>query len=263
MVNKALDTLAIAPHPDDVEMCCGGTLAKLASHGHRVGILDLTRGELASNGSPKQRALEAELATQELGLTYRSNLGLPDGFIANTLSGDGPDLGASGAVALMVDIIRSHQPTIIFAPSIGARHPDHVATARLVERAVFFAGVKNYPTLSEKEPFRPRRLLRYLMRVGLSPDFVVDVSEVYDKKLRAMSCYGSQLVRDESRISTLANAPQSHTALEARDRVFGGLIGVKYAEGFMLDGTIHIDDPVRHFGNTQPAVLFQNESRRR
>ena len=102
-----------------------------------------------------------------------------------------------------------------------------------------------------------------MMRAGLRPGFVVDVSEVYEKKRQAIQCYQSQFIRDSVTVSTLANAPESHLALEARDRVFGGLIGVPYAEGFMLDGTIHINDPINHFSHAQPAVLFQDESERR
>ena len=263
MVNHTLDALAIAPHPDDVEMCCGGTLAKLVSLGHKVGILDLTRGELASNGTPEGRAEESAQAAQVLGLTSRQNLGLADGFIANALSADSTDRGIDGPVAQLVSIIRSCTPTIIFGPSAASRHPDHVATARLVERAVFFAGVKNYPCAVRSEPFRPKRVLRYMMRAGLRPDFVVDITSFHVDKQRAISCYGSQVRRDSLQVPTLANAPLSHSALEARDAVFGGLIGVSYAEGFTLDGTVHIEDPISHFLTAQPAVLFQSEEERR
>ena len=263
MVIQTLDALAISPHPDDAEMCCGGTLAKLVSRGHRVGILDLTRGELASNGTPEERARESAEAAKVIGLAYRGNLDLPDGFIANTLSGDGPTQGPAGPVARLVGILRSLRPTILLAPPAAARHPDHVAAARLTERAVFFAGVKKYPAQSEAATFRPRRVISYMMRAGLSPDFVVDVSEVYETKRRAVSCYASQLARGVERVSTLANAPESHDALEARDRVFGGLIGVNYAEGFTLDGTLSIDNPVSHFATARPAVLFQDGKDRR
>ena len=263
VVDQTLDLLAISPHPDDVEMCCGGTLAKLASQGYQVGILDLTRGELASNGTPEQRAQEAAQAAQILGLTYRSNLALPDGFLSTLLSKDSKEEEGTGPVALLVHIIRSYRPSLIFAPPAAARHPDHVAAARLVERSVFFAGVKNYAASSELQAFRPRRVLRYMMRAGLRPGFVVDVSEIYEKKRQAIQCYHSQFTRDSSTVSTLANAPKSHSALEARDRVFGGLIGVDYAEGFMLDGTMHVDNPIAHFSQAQPAVLFQDESERR
>ena len=258
MVDTPLDALAIAPHPDDAEMCCGGTLAKLVSLGHRVGILDLTQGELASNGSPEERALEASQAASVLGLSFRANLKLPDGFLMSMLASDSPELGHDGPVSQIIDVIRTTRPSVVFAPSMAARHPDHIAAAQLVNRAQFLSGVKNYPSATPSPPFRPKRLLRYLLRVGLSPDFVVDISDFHHLKSRALNCYQSQVVRQHHTVSTLANAPQSHHALEARDAVFGGLIGVRYAEGFTLDETIHIDDPVSHFAQAQPATLFQD-----
>ena len=246
MKETDLDALAFAAHPDDAEIGCGGTLASLAQRGYRVGIVDLTEGELASRGTPQERRREAQEAAAVLGLALRENLGLPDGGVRAE-----PDQLQAVAFCL-----RRHRPALVLAPHAAARHPDHRGAADLIERAGFLAGLRRYrPDLP---PHQPHRILFYGERYALRAAFVVDVSAVYDRKLKALSCYRSQLYNPDAvdQPLTLIGAPETLAVVEARDRSCGALLGVSFAEAFTLRESLAIDDPVEFFRHALPAHAF-------
>ncbi|HEX9639153.1 MAG TPA: bacillithiol biosynthesis deacetylase BshB1 [Acidobacteriota bacterium] len=246
MSETDLDVLAFAAHPDDAEMGCGGTLASLAQRGYRVGVADLTLGELASRGTPDERQREAQEAAAVLCLAARENLKLPDGGLR-------PEPAQLQAV---VECLRRHRPALVLAPHPAARHPDHRGAARLVEQACFLAGLRRYRP--ERAPFMPRRVLFYGERYALRPAFVVDVSAVYDRKLKALSCYRSQLYDPSAadQPNTLIGAQETLAVLEARDRSCGALAGVSFAEAFTVRESLAIDDPVEFFRSALPAHVF-------
>jgi len=238
------DVVVFAPHPDDAELCCGGTLATLAAQGHRVAIVDLTRGELASNGTPETRAEEAAQASAALGLAHRENLGLPDGFLTAD-AGYGTaaaDAGAGTALARLVETLRRLKPSLVLAPWRQARHPDHRVTSELVRRAVFFAGVRKFGGPDAAAPHTVARTLFYQMRFVFTPSIVVDVTEALDAKRQAIACYGSQVTRQDSDVATLANAPLGQTALQARDQYYGAMIGRPAGEPFAAEAPVAARD---------------------
>lgn len=239
------DLLAFGAHPDDVELSCGGWLALAASRGQRVVIVDLTRGELATNGSPAIRAEEAEAAGEVLGVASRENLELPDG----ELRADDPD-----QLAAVVEALRHHRPTLALAPWLEARHPDHAATGHLVERATFLAGVTRYrPDLGA--PHRPVRLVFYPERREVQPSFVVDITAFADVKAQAIACHRSQFGGDGT--PTLINAPLGLEAFAVRDRYWGATIGVRHGEPYKVRAPIPLPDPLAVLGeDAPPPVLF-------
>jgi len=241
-----LDALAFGPHPDDVELFCGGTLALLSASGYRVGVVDLTRGELATNGTPEERAVESAEAARVLGLAHRENLGLPDGFID---PGGGyaevPRLGpAQTQLGRVVEAIRRLRPEIVLAPLAAARHPDHEAASALVTRAVFFAGVGGFTTEPALSRWAPRDVLYYPMRVGATPSLCVDVSAHHATKRAAIACYVSQLGLGPDAQPTLVNDPRNVRVVLERDRHWGAHVGVEAAEAFILRSTLGVADPI-------------------
>ena len=237
MTDYGVDALAFGAHPDDVELFCGGTLIRLAELGYATGVVDLTRGEKASNGSPDERAREAAAAAAELGAAFRDNLDLPD-------TGLGP---TEPQLAAVVGVLRRRRPELVLAPWIEDRHPDHAAAAALVTRAVFFAGVRRFaPEAGER--FVPRRLLYYAMRHRMPPSFILDTSAAVARKARAIACYASQIGRrpgDDT--PTLISAPGAMAAIEARDRYYGSMIGTAAGEPLRSPATPGLVDPIRHF----------------
>lgn len=215
-----VDILAIGPHPDDVELGAGGTLAVHARRGLRVAILDLSRGELASNGTPAGRLEEAARAAAILGVAARYNLGLPDG-------GLGPEPGQVGALARA---LRAFRPRLVLMPFAPDRNPDHGGAALLIERALFAAGLRRYE--AELPPHRVELAAAYFINDSAPPAFVVDVTDVYEVKRRAIAAHASQF--DPAGSPTVINRPSFLAAIEARDRYFGSLVGTGYAEGFVL-----------------------------
>jgi len=232
-----VDVLAFGPHPDDVELFAGGTMIRLAQLGHRTAVIDLTRGERASHGTPEERARECEAASAILGLAWRENLELPDTALA-------PE---PAQIARAVTALRKHRPELVLIPWIEERHPDHAAAGALLSRAVFFAGVRQYPGASG-ERFVPRQVLHYAMRHRLAPSFVVDTTGSAAEKARAVACYRSQLTRragDDD--PTLISAPSAWAAIEARDRYYGSMIGTAHGEPLRAAAVPGLVDPVRHF----------------
>jgi bacillithiol biosynthesis deacetylase BshB1 len=247
-----IDVLAIGPHPDDVELFCGGTVIALAGLGHETAVVDLTRGELGSRGTVEERAGEAAAAAEVLGLAWRENLGLPDGFIDPA-----PD---SPHLPVVVAAIRRHRPELLLVPWSEERHPDHVAASALLTRAVFFAALRKFDA-SGAAPFSPRQVLYYEMRHRITPSFIVDTSGAWETKSRAIACHASQLARQDAASTTLIGSPLALAAIEARDRYRGSQIGVRYGEAFRCAQVPGIVDPLAH-ARTNPfpgAHAFESE----
>ncbi|MBR9979137.1 MAG: bacillithiol biosynthesis deacetylase BshB1 [Bacteroidetes bacterium] len=228
-----LDMLAFAPHPDDAELYCAGTLLMSAREGGRVGIVDLTRGELSTRGTPERRVEETAEATRILGLAYRGNMDFPDGDISNT--GD-------NRLALIREI-RRLRPRVVLLPWHRDRHPDHEHASIVVREALFAAGLRRIVTMDEagaaQEAFRPARAYYYMMSEDFTPAFIVDISEVFERKLAAIDAYGSQFysgetVKDaEKGAETYISDPSFLPSLIGRARRLGFHVGGEYGEGFV------------------------------
>jgi len=222
MENLKLDILAFGAHADDVEIGMGGTIAKYASEGKRIGICDLTKAEMSSNGTVVTRLQEAEKAAEILGVKVRKALDLPDRglFLKEEY------------IKKIVEIIRFYRPAIVFAPYFDDRHPDHGSCARLVEEAVFSAAVRKYGENRNLPSHRPDTLYFYMINGFHKPDFVVDISNEMSKKIEALNAYESQFTKGESTFDTpLVNGYIE--SVEAREKLFGKEVGVQFAEGFM------------------------------
>lgn len=218
-----LDLLAFAPHPDDAELGAGGILAAHAARGLRVGVVDLTAGEMGENGDAAVRAAEAAAAARVLGLAVRENLGLPDARLA----ADEP------SVARVVEAIRRHRPRLVLAPYWDDPHPDHRAASTLVAAAAFKAGLGKYePGLP---PHRPRRVLHYFINTEVAPSLIVDVSAAYGAKEAALAAHRSQFQRATgAEAPTPINDPSYLARIRARDARWGASIGAAYGEGLLL-----------------------------
>ena len=211
------------PHPDDIEIGLGGTVARHTAAGHHVALCDLTRGELSSNGTVEQRQVEATLAAQVLGVDSRENLGWPDGAIAAT----------PAMIRSAVDVIRRHRPRTVAIPYWDDRHPDHMAASHVLRVAAFSSALRRYET--DRDPWRPDWLCYYFINDDAPPSFVVDVSAHYRKKREALECYGSQFApTGEDTVATRLTSATFSQLIESRDARFGALAGVAFAEGFVV-----------------------------
>src|SRR5262245_38870213 len=219
-----MDLLVFGPHPDDAEIGLGGAIARHTAEGYSVGIVDLTAGELSSNGTPETRRVEANEAAAVLGVASRENLGWPDGGIANT-----PDLVRSAA-----EIIRRHRPRAIAVPHWQDRHPDHVRASDVLTSAAFASGLRRYQ--ADGDPWRAEWICYYFINDSVAPSFVVDVSAHYEKKWAALACYRSQFTPPAAggTVATRLNATTFRTLVESRDAQFGALAGVAFAEGVVV-----------------------------
>ena len=231
-----LDLLVFGPHPDDIEIGLGGTVARHVALGFRVGLCDLTVGEMASNGTPEQRLAEAEAAREVLGAAWRENLRLPDGGLA-------PE--SAGQVRAVVEMVRRWQPRVVAAPHDRDRHPDHAGASRLLTRAVFMAGLRRYP--HGGDPWRPDWICYYFVNDADRPSFVVDVSRYYDVKRRALACHVSQFgAPADERVSTRLTSSRFRQLIESRDAQFGAGAGVAFAEGIVVREPIVRPDLFKH-----------------
>ena len=221
-----LDLLVLAAHPDDAELGCGGTIAKHVEMGWKVGIVDLTKGELGTRGNAETRAQEAAASSKILGLTARHNLGLPDGFFQNDRAHQ----------LEVVKAIRHFQPDIVLANAIYDRHPDHGRGSDLAFSACFLAGLPKVVTAwqgGNQEAWRPKVIYHYIQSQSIPPAFVVDVSDQWEKKMAAVRAYKTQFYDPNStEPETFISNPGFMKLLEARGIEFGYGIGVKYGEGF-------------------------------
>jgi bacillithiol biosynthesis deacetylase BshB1 len=218
----AVDLLAFGPHPDDIEIGLGGTIARYATLKLRVGLCDLTTGEMGSNGTPQERLAESDAARAVLGAAWRVNLGWPDRRIGR----DPAHLEEA------VAFIRQHQPRTVAAPYWSDRHPDHVAASELLTEAVFNAGLRRYP--GQGAAWKADWICYYFINDGAVPSFLVDVSDQYDRKRAALDCHASQFQRRGSDEATRLNTPLFRQLVESRDAHFGALAGVSWAEGLVV-----------------------------
>ncbi|MBS1529055.1 MAG: bacillithiol biosynthesis deacetylase BshB1 [Bacteroidetes bacterium] len=223
-----LDILVLPVHPDDAELGCSGTIVKEIALGRKVGIVDLTRGELGTRGSVDIRNKEAEASAKILGLSVRENLDLPDGFFENTREYQ----------LKVITAIRKFQPEIVITNAYHDRHPDHGRASQLVGDAAFLSGLRKIETSIDggpQEAWRPRNVLHFIQDNYIRPDIVVDVTAYWDKKVESIHAFGSQFFnpnwKDEPQ--TYISSPEFMAVIEARAKEFGKSIGVKYAEGFL------------------------------
>jgi len=230
-----LDLLAIAAHPDDVELTCGGTLLKMAQRGYKTGILDLTAGEMGTRGTPETRAREAARAAQILKVSYRGTLGVPDSDVQ-------PSRQHKLAVAKKIRELRPH--TVIL-PYWEARHPDHYHASTLGYEGCFLAGLKALPIAGE--PFRPFKILYCTSFEGMPPTFVVDITKEYPIRRRAILAYVSQFrpAKSERKQRVFLAIDELDSKMDLLARRNGDLIGVKYGEPFLQKEAMQVDDIVK------------------
>ncbi len=227
-----VDVLAIAAHPDDMELICGGTLIRAQMFGRSTGILDLAAGEMASRGTPELRAIEAAAAAKVMGVSVRENLGLPDGGITNT-----PETRAKVAI-----VIRRLQPKIIVTHSLHGRHPDHPIVAQLARDASFVAGLKKIePSIP---PHRPLKVIHALSfrEDNTRPTFVVDITDAFEKKLEAIACYKSQFGDAVQAGEVYPNGEPLADLIRHHAAHYGSLIRCRYGEPFYTTETMRVDD---------------------
>lgn len=234
-----LDLLIFSVHPDDAELGCAGTIFKLQQAGKRIGIIDLTRGELGSRGTPELRLQEAQAASEVLGLAHRGNLGFRDGFFQND----------EAHQLAIIQQIRRFRPSMVIGNAPEDRHPDHGRASELVRDAAFLSGLRKIETEwggRSQEAWRPKKLCYFIQDRYLEPDFVVDVTPFFEKKMEAVSAFGSQFNNPDT-----SKDPQTYIStsdfwhfLEARSRGMGHKIGVTHGEGFLVAQPIRLHSPL-------------------
>ena len=231
-----LDILAFGAHPDDVEISAGGTLLKYAAQGKKIGIIDLTQGELSTRGNIELRAKESQKASDFLGLTIRENLKMKDGFFEQNES----------SIKSIIEKIRQYKPTMVMANSNSDRHPDHGRAGKLVEEACFYAGLEKIKTeISgvEQEAYRPDLVLHYIQDYHIEPDILFDISAFERKKLELIKCFPSQFYNPDSMESdTPISGEHFFDAIIGRLATYGRSIGVNYAEGFNINRRFGVND---------------------
>lgn len=231
-----LDILAVGSHPDDVELSCGATLAKEISRGKKVGILDLTRGELGTRGSAEIRDKEAQEAANILGVSVRENLAFADAFFVNDQAHQ----------LEIVKVLRKYRPEIVLCNAVEDRHIDHGKGSKLVSDACFLSGLRKITTTldgKDQKAWRPAQVYHYIQWKNLSPDFVVDVTGFIDKKLTAVKAYASQIYDPESKepISPIATK-NFLDSITYRAQDLGRIIGTAYGEGFTVERFVAVDN---------------------
>jgi N-acetylglucosamine malate deacetylase 1 len=229
-----LHILAIGVHPDDVELGCAGTLLAAIEEGKKVGILDLTKGELGTRGTIETRKVEARNAATILGIEVRENLGMADGFFQND----------EAHQRLLIAAIRKYQPDIILANAPEDRHPDHGRSAKLISDAAFLSGLRKIETQIDgvvQEAWRPSYVFHYIQDRFIQPSFVIDISKHMDKKIESVLAYTTQFYNpDLQEPQTYISSPQFIESVKARALMLGKRIGVQYAEGYISEKMIGI-----------------------
>jgi len=227
-----LDLIAFGVHPDDIELSCSGTLLVEKQRGRKVGVIDLTRGELGTRGDAETRRTEAKASAEILGLDMRENLEMADGFFENNEENK----------RKIIRALRTYRPEIIICNAIDDRHPDHGRSARLVSDAAFLAGLIKIQTADDEgkdqAPWRPKYVFNYIQDLYLNPDFVMDISGVFETKLRSIEAFSSQFYVPaahgrQGEPQTYISSPEFLESVINRSKMFGRMIGVQYAEGFV------------------------------
>ena len=230
-----LDILAFGAHPDDVEMGCGGTIARSTSAGKEVGIVDLTRGELGTNGTVEIRDKEASEASKILGVSFRTNLEFEDGFIFNNKESQ----------IRIVEIIRHYMPDIILSNTQIDRHSDHGKASDLIYDASFISGLSKLETSfdgNSQDPWRPKINLNYQQWNDFEPDVLIDISNFMDTKINSILAYKSQVINDGGSTSTKINSENFIESISYRSKNYGRLIDVEYAEAFQSRRNIGVNN---------------------
>ncbi len=232
-----LDILAIGAHPDDVELGCGATLAKEVSNGKKVGIIDLTRGELGTRGTAETRESESNKAASILGVAFRENMEFADGFFVNDKLHQ----------VELIKMIRKYRPEIVICNAIEDRHIDHAKGSKLVSDACFLSGLlkidtKDVNTNNWQDPWRPKQVYHYIQWNNIKPDVVVDVSDFMELKMKSVLAYKTQFYDEGSKEPDTPISSKNFTdSITYRARDLGRLVGVEYAEGFNVDRYIAVD----------------------
>jgi bacillithiol biosynthesis deacetylase BshB1 len=231
-----LDILVLAAHPDDAELGCSGTIAAQVAKGHKVGIVDLTHGEMGTRGTPELRLQEAANAAQILGLTVRENMGFQDVFFKDDAEHQ----------LKLIQVIRKYQPEIVLANAVTDRHPDHGKGASLATNACFMSGLTKIETWQDgnkQAAWRPKFVYHYIQNNYIQPDFIVDISEHWDTKVKSISAFGSQFFDPKSNEpASFISSPEFLPFIESRAREFGHRIQAKYGEGFTVERFIGVAD---------------------
>lgn len=236
MTIERVDVLAFSPHPDDAELGCGGTLAALARRGRSFGIVDLTRGEMGTRGTPEIREREAREAARLLGARFRETLDLGDGGLRTDRE----------AELRVVEAVRRARPSLVLAPLPADRHPDHARAGRMIPEAAWYAGLAKLRT--GEPPHRPDQVVFYTAYVLVPPTFLVDVSATFATKLAALRAYRSQFFdENSSEPETYVSSKGFFDGIEARARVLGRIANVEFAEGFVANAPPSLADPVAAF----------------
>ena len=229
-----LDILAIGAHPDDIELSCGGTILSHVAQGLKVGVLDLTHGELGTRGTADTRLAEATDAARILGVAVRENAGFADGFFVNDKAHQ----------LELIKYIRKYQPDIILANAVHDRHPDHARAAQLVEDAAFLSGLAKIETYLDgipQTPFRPRAIYHYIQSLDINPDFAIDITPYFDQKVEAIKAYRTQFFDPNSKEpETFISSPQFLDFVKSRALHFGVPLGVNYAEAYTVKRLIGV-----------------------
>lgn len=220
--------MAFGVHPDDVELSCAGTLLVEKRKGNKVGIVDLTRGELGTRGTAETREEEAENSAKIMGVDVRDNLDMPDAFFRNDEENQ----------RKIIKVLRKYQPEIILCNAPDDRHPDHGRSSKLVADAAFLSGLRKIETFdkqNKQEVWRPKYVFNYIQDQYFTPSFVIDISEVIEKKLEAIKAFKTQFFRKEAdnEVQTYISTPEFLESVINRSKMFGKMIGVKHAEGFI------------------------------
>ena len=233
-MSEHVDILAIAAHRDDVELTCGGTLARASKAGHRVGIIDLTQGEMGTRGDAATRAAEAERAARTLGVTIRLNAAMRDAHLENN----------EASRAKLVELIRRTQPRVVILPFPVGRHPDHRVASELGRDACYLAGLAKYEPGTGGEAHRPFKLLYALAyrEDPVKPTFVVDISDVFEAKMQAIRCYGSQFDGAKAAGEVFPTGQDLYELIRVQSAHYGSLIRRPYGEPFYTAETLQVDD---------------------
>jgi bacillithiol biosynthesis deacetylase BshB1 len=238
-----LDILAFGVHPDDVELGCAGTIMAAIDQGKKVGIVDLTRGELGTRGTPTTRTQEAAAAAKIMGVNVRENLDMADGFFTND----------EAHQRKIIALIRKYQPDVILANAPEDRHPDHGRSAKLVSDAAFLSGLRKIETIHEgvtQNAWRPAYTFHYIQDRFIQPSFVIDITAYMERKMEAVLAYGTQFTSaDTSEPQTYISSPQFLETVKARALMLGKRIGVGYAEGYITEkiiGFSNFDAIIKH-----------------
>lgn len=231
-----VDILAIAVHPDDIELSCSGTIMKEIDNGKKVAIVDLTKGELGTRGSARLRMIESANASKVMGLHARENIGLKDGFFT----------GDENETKLLIRMIRKFQPEVVLANAVSDRHPDHGRASKFISDACFYSGLRKIETeidgVSQKE-WRPKAIYHYIQDYYHQPDFVVDISNYMERKMDSIKAFSSQFYDPDSKepISPISGK-EFFDFLKGRAMQYGRLINCQYGEGFTVEKPLKVDD---------------------